>query len=203
MLYEFVTLEVRNWDAASTLSSIAAYSASAEAKGSLLGCWQVDIGTIGRLYLLRSFRSEHDRAEERRKLLLSSAPFAIAQGLSGFSIESYEPFPFVPPVEPGRYGNVYEFREYFQTVGGIARSIDAWREALPARQAISPVLTVMHALDGPPRILHIVAYESLDARSALRAEIYRKGIWPPKGAPEQIVKGISTIAIPTDISSLR
>lgn len=203
MQYEFVTLEVRNRDVPSALSAVSAYSASSETKGSLLGCWQVDIGVIGRLYLLRSFDMESDRTEERRKLLFSQTPFSIAQGLNGFNIESYEPFPFVPPVEPGRYGNVYEFREYFQTVGGIARSVDAWREALPARQAISPVLTVMHALDGPPRMLHIVAYESLEARSALRAEIYRKGIWPPKGAPEQIIKGTSTIAVPTEISRLR
>jgi len=36
----------------------------------------------------------------------------------------------------------------------------------------------------------------------VRQELYQKGIWPPKGAPEEIIKATNMIALPTSISQL-
>ncbi|MEK8173855.1 hypothetical protein NKH77_47730 [Streptomyces sp. M19] len=50
-------------------------------------------------------------------MLTSSDPFGIGEHLTAFQVESYAPFPFLPPVEPGAYGSVYEFRTYHLKVG--------------------------------------------------------------------------------------
>ena len=202
MFYEIATLELRLWGAKKAMEGLSAFAESPESRGSLLGCWEVDVGSLGRMLVLRGFDTAEALVEDRQRLLRSSNPFNAGEVLNGFTVDSYVPFPFMPPVQPGQYGRLYEFREYQLAVGGITPSMAAWEEALPARQAISPVVIAMHAMDGPPRMLHIVPYESFEARLMLRKELYMKGIWPPKGAPEQITRATSTIALPTPISKL-
>ena len=71
------------------------------------------------------------------------------------------------------------------------------------RGKLSPLVALLHSIDGPPRITHIWPYASIDARFMLRAEAVAKGIWPPKGAPEWLTGDMqSTIALPTAISPL-
>lgn len=203
MFYEIATLDLRLWGAKKSLEGISIFAASSESKGKLLGSWEVEVGELRHLILLRSFDTLAELGSDRKMTLRSANPFNAGDSLTGFKVESFAPFPFFPTIQAGVYGSVYEFRDYQLAVGGIDPTIAAWAEALPARQPISPVLIAMYALDGSPRMLHIVPYDGMDARTALRKEIYFKGIWPPKGAPEQIVKAISTIAIPTSISNLK
>lgn len=203
MFYEIATLDLRLWGAKKALEGISIFAASSESKGKLLGSWEVEIGELRHLILLRSFETFAELGNDRQMTLRSANPFNAGDTLTGFKVESFAPFPFFPTIQAGAYGSVYEFRDYQLAVGGIDPTIAAWAEALPARQPISPVLIAMYALDGPPRMLHIVPYNGIDARTALRKEIYLKGIWPPKGAPEQIVRATSTIAIPTSISNLK
>ena len=163
------------------------------------------MGVLSRLLILRSFESEAELDSERRllRLRLSADPVGAGEFLAGYKVESYIPFPFAKPVEPGETGGLYEFREYQLVVGGVAPTLQAWEAALPERELSSPVLAVMYAADGPPRMLHIMAYQSYDAQAALRVNLYRRGVWPPKGAPEQILQATSALALRTRISPLR
>jgi len=55
---------------------VAAQEWIAEAKtGKILGRWRADIGTLGRIILLREFDTQQALMEERRRALLSSNPF--------------------------------------------------------------------------------------------------------------------------------
>ncbi len=65
------------------------------------------LGGHGRL---REFEDAQALAEERQQILTSSNPFGIGEYLESFTVDSYAPFPFLPPVQTGRYGDVYEFR---------------------------------------------------------------------------------------------
>ena len=79
----------------------------------------------------------------------------------------------------------------------------AWQAALVERSKLSPLVALLHSIDGPPRITHIWPYANIDARFELRADAVAKGIWPPKGAPDWLTGEIqSTIALPTAISPL-
>ena len=111
-------------------------------------------------------------------------------------METYAPFPFLPPVRAHNYGRFFEFRTYHLKPGGLPSTLGAWQEAIgPAHAYTAHLVTNMYALDGPPRITHIWGFSGVDERMKLRADHYAQKLWPPKGGPEQIDRATSTIAI--------
>ncbi len=99
------------------------------------------------------------------------------------SFDTYAPFPFLPPIVPGKYGSVYEIRTLSPQAWGRSSTIAAWEAAARARQASSPLSIAMYALDGPPRFTHIWPFASLGARAAMRARIRRQGRLAAEGRP--------------------
>ncbi|WAL68653.1 NIPSNAP family protein [Amycolatopsis cynarae] len=203
MLYELSHLAFKLYTVQKALSSLEAYTSSAGTSGKLLGCWETEHGVIvGRVLLLREFEDADALAGERQRILTSSDPFGVGEYLESFRIESYAPFPFVPPVQTGRFGDVYEFRTYELRVGGLLPTMAGWEAALPERTKLFPLTTAMYGLDGVPRITHIWPFPDLNERLAIRRESYQRGIWPPENGPENIAHATSTIAIPTAFSPL-
>jgi NIPSNAP protein len=202
MLYEFATLAFHPLNTGKATAGAEAYVTATEAKGQLLGCWTTDIGALGRMFILRGFADATELAAERKRALFSANPFGAAEVLTGLEMDSYAPFPFLPPVKPGKFGKVYEFRTYRLKPGGLPPTLAGWEAALPERTKLSALLINMYALDGAPRITHIWPYASLDARASIRAEAVAKGVWPPKNGPEQFFTLSSTIAMPTAASPL-
>ena len=204
MLYEIATLRIGLGTAQTVVAGIDAYVKAPEAKGALLGCWMSEIGALNEVLVLRGFTDAAELAAERKRALGSTNPFGCGEALVGLSFDSYAPFPFLPPVETGAFGNVYEIRTYRLKHGGVEPTIAAWQAAIPARVKLSPLVVAMYALDGPPRFTHIWPFSSLDARAAIRADSVKQGIWPPKGGPAWLTGDMqSTIALPTAISPLR
>jgi NIPSNAP len=202
MLYEFATLSFHPLNTAKATAGAEAYVTGTEARGQLLGCWTTDIGVLGRMFLLRGFADAEELAAERKRALFSANPFGAGEVLTGLEMDSYAPFPYLPPVRPGKFGKVYEFRTYHLKPGGLPPTMAAWEAALPARTKLSPLLINMYTLDGAPRITHIWPYASLDARAAIRTESVATGIWPPKNAPQHLFALTSTIGHPTAASPL-
>ena len=202
MLYEFATLSFHPLNTGKVIAGAEAYVTGTEARGQLLGCWTTDIGTLGRMFVLRGFADAAELAAERKRALFSANPFGAAEVLTGLEMDSYAPFPYLPPVKPGKFGKVYEFRTYHLKPNGLPPTMAAWEAALPGRTKLSALLINMYALDGAPRITHIWPYASLDARAAIRADAVAKGVWPPKNGPEQFIAATSTIAVPTAASPL-
>ena len=173
------------------------------ATGELLGYWRTQIGLLGRFIVLRGFETAEDLAIERRRALHSADPFNGSGIVPALSMDSYAPFPFLPPVRPRQFGAVYEFRTYSLRPGGLAPTLAGWERAIkPAREYTAHVVTNMYALDGPPPVTHIWGFASLAERTALLAEAYAGGVWPPHGGPEQILEATSTIALPDRDSPL-
>jgi hypothetical protein len=196
MLYELTTLSFHPLRAAKASAGARAYIGDTDARGEFLGSWMTDIGTIGRLLILRGFEDPDDLRKERERALMSADPFGAGDVVTAVEMDSYAPFPFLPAIRPGAYGKVYEFRTYKLKPGGLRPTIAAWQAAMPAREKLSPLVINMYALDGAPRITHIWPYSSLNARADIRAKSYADGIWPPKGAPEQFYEANSLIAMP-------
>jgi hypothetical protein len=92
-------------------------------------------------------------------------------------------------------------------VGGAdaaERHLDAWKDAVPARHALSPLVGAFAALDGEqPRFLNVWAYACLDERARIRAEAVAKGLWPPKGGPASLTRMTSTVCTPVPSSPLQ
>ena len=203
MLYELTTLScpLLSLDVAS--ESTRGWVSDPEAKGTLLGCWRTDIGTLGRLLVLRGFATVDELMLERRRASMSTDPFGAGTIVTALSMESFAPFPFLPPVEPAAFGRFYEFRTYRLKPGGVSPTLAGWERAIgPARDYTSHLVINMYGLDGAPRIVHIWGFASLEERAALRSKAYAAGLWPPPGGPEQIVEATSMIGIPERYSPL-
>lgn len=202
-LYEIATLSFPLLSGGEASEGARAWVTGPEAQGTLLGSWRTDIGTLGRLFVLRGFADAAELEAERHRALLSANPFNAGSLVTSLDMDRYRPFPFLPPVTPRVHGQVYEFRTYWLKPGGLPPTLKGWEQAIgPARDYTAHLVINMYALDGPPRITHIWGFASLEERAALRAAAYGAGIWPPKGGPENIREATSTIAIPEAYSPL-
>jgi hypothetical protein len=174
-----------------------------DATGTLLGCWRTEIGPLGRMLVLRGFDDARALAQERQRGLLSANPFNAGRLVTALDMDTYMPFPFLPPIRSGARGPVYEFRTYRLKPGGLPPTLSGWEAAItPARDYTAHLVINMYALDGTPRITHIWGFDSLAQRASLRAAAYSAGVWPPKGGPENILEATSVIALPETYSSL-
>ncbi|MDP4021701.1 NIPSNAP family protein [Methylobacterium sp. NEAU 140] len=204
MLYELAALSCPLLSVASVSAAARAWTDDPEAKGTLVGCWRTEIGALGRLLILRGFEAPEDMTAERRRALMSANPFNAGDVLTGLEMDSYAPFPFLPPLRTGERGAVYELRTYRLKPGGLPATLAAWEAAYPAAKPYTDHLVVnLYALDGPPRITHIWGFASVEERARLRGEAYASGHWPPKGGPDQIAEAHSAVALPEPGSPLR
>lgn len=203
MLYELTKLSGPLLELPAISAAATAWMADADT-GRLLGLWHSEIGELGAVLILRGFASYAELAAERQRYNQSANPFNGAGLVRSVQQESCQGFDFLPAVEPHAYGGLYEFRTYWLKPGGLPPTLAAWRAALePAKGYTEHLVINMIALDGPPRITHIWGFESIQQRFDLRAEHYAAGLWPPKGAPEQIDRATSMIALAGEHSPLR
>lgn len=186
MIYELATLSTAIGGAGAAAQAIPAWCGDAAAKGRLLGMWNTDIGTLNTVVVLRGFASPAELNAERQRAQMSASPFNGGSWLAAMSLDTYAPLSWLPPVEPGAFGPVYELRSYAVRPHGLTPLIDAWRNQLPGRLAFSKLLVAMHTVDGPTRFTHIWPYASVNDRAAIRAEAVKGGNWPPKGGQENL-----------------
>jgi NIPSNAP len=201
MLYDLTLLDVHGTVAAEVAKGVSAWTKDAP-KGQLLGMFQSDVGQLNQMYVLRGFETAEDVAAERQRALMSASPFNAGTHLNGLSMETYAPFPYLPPIKPGAFGGVYEFRAYALKPGGVAGIVTLWESWIAPRVAVSPLLVAMYALDGAPRYVHVWPYADAAVRAKTRAECMSKGVWPPKGSAPWIQSMRSTLTVPLPGSPL-
>lgn len=197
-VYELTTLEIK------VFSNAAVYEALKRelpgAGGELLGVFASDIGDLSRVLVLRRFDSGDACAQARLQLLLQKNPLGCGENVIAIRSESFALFPFLPAPQATRLGRWYEFRTYHLRQGTLAETIEAWKDAVPARVAMSPMLGAFAALDGEqPRFLNVWAYDSLEDRARIRGEAVQKGVWPPKGGPANLTRMASVVCAPVAI----
>ena len=208
MYYELATLTLPFGTLGQAATQVQAFASDPEARGELLACWSSDIGELNRLIVLRSFADLATLEAERQRTQLSASPFGCGDLYLSLNLESFRGFPWMKPLRPsaesGIVGPVYEIRTYGIKPGGVQPTLDLWQQSLPARDALSPCVVAMLALDGPLRFTNIWAYPTLEARSRARTDAVAQGIWPPKGGPAHLSpQMVSTIALPTAVSPLK
>ena len=208
MYYELATLTLPLGTAAQAATQLQAFVTDADAQGEWLGCWFTDIGVLNQMIVLRGFATLEQLESERQRTQRSTSPFGCGEFYLSLEQHSYRGFPWMKPVRPsaesGLAGPVYEIRTYGIKPGGVQATIDLWARYVPGREALSPCVVAMVALDGPLRFTNIWAYPSLDVRSRVRADAVAQGLWPPKGGPAHLTAHMtSTIALPTATSPLR
>ena len=200
-VYELTTLEIKVFSNPNVYTALQQHLP--EAGGELLGVFAADIGELSRVLVLRRFESADAQVQARLKLLMQKNPLGCAEWLLSLDSSCYALFPFLAEPRPGKMGRWYEFRTYNVRQGTMAETIDAWKDAIPARTALSPMVGAFTALDGDqPRFLNIWTYDTLEDRARIRGEAVQKGVWPPKGGPANLTKMQSTVCAPVAFSPL-
>jgi len=170
----------------------------------LLACWSTDIGALNRIMIIRAVGDLAANLNERHALLVSRNPFGIGDLIDEMTMDTYTALDCVAPMVPGDMGPFYEVRTYVFKPDGVAPTEQLWREWLPGRAEVSPILTAMMSATGRvARFMHIWPYKSLDERARLRAKAVADKVWPPPGGPEQFVGMRNDIYMPTSFSPLR
>lgn len=200
MLYELITAEVRPGTLGGAVQQIAD-AASARGNGSrLLGCWTTEIGRVNEIVALTA-ASDGSRTDDitiGHWMTDSVEAFAVSTRLEHLRL-----FPFLPAVEPGSYGRVYELRSYVMKPGTTQETIERWEKALPRRMERSKLVGAFHGVSGSlQKFVHIWPYESADHRQRTRDEAVAAGIWPPKGGAERLLHMQNSLLIPTAFSPL-
>jgi hypothetical protein len=95
---------------------------------------------------------------------------------------------------------IIEVRTYQLKPGSVPEVEKRWAEGLPAREKLSKLAAFWHTEVGPlNEITHVWTYDSLEHRTAIRAEAIRTGVWPPKTS-EFILTMQSEIFLPAPFS---
>ena len=203
MLYDLTTLKYRIGSLAEVLTGVEAWETASDAPGSLLGAWNIDIGALNTMMILRSFADRAALEAGRARVRATTNPFNCGEALHEVTQDAYAPFAFMGPVTPGNFGNVYEIRTYRLVHGGLAPTVAAWAAAVPERVKLSPLTMVMSTLDGPVRMTHFWPYASTNDRARIRPAAVQMGIWPPKGGAAWLAEMQTSIGLPTAFSPLR
>lgn len=202
MIHELTTLEIKVFSNAKVVAAL--QQRLPVAGGTLVGAFATDIGDLSRVLLLREFADANAALEAQQRLLMDADPLGCGEWLVSLRSERYSLFPFLDAPKPGAHGKWYELRTYSLRHGTLAETIEAWKQALPARHAMSPCLGVFSALDGEqPRFLNLWAYQSVDERAKVRADAVAQGVWPPKGGPANLTRMQSNLCVPLPFSPLK
>jgi len=170
----------------------------------LLACWYCDIGSLNRVMIIRSIGDLAANLDERRKILSARNPFGIGDLITEMTMDTFTALDCVQPMAPGEMGPHYEVRTYVFKTDGVTPTEQLWREWLPKRTKVSPILTAMISTSGTvARFMHIWPYKTLDERAKLRVKATADKVWPPPGGPEQFVKMQNDIFMPAPFSPLR
>lgn len=203
-LFDITTLNTELFATAKIAPALQDWLAAPEARGTLLGAWAPDIGTLNDIILLRQYDDTESLFAERARARLSDNPFGCMEHLRGWMADSYIPLDFTLPVTPGTFGKVYEMRSYQPKLNGLAPTIEKWQKAVPPRSAYSPLSIAMYSLDGPTRFTQIWPYESANQRAEVRAKTVADGVWPPEGGPAWLTANmVSTLMVPLPFSPLQ
>lgn len=202
MIYDVTTLVIRAGQTPAALERMES-ALRAPGRGTLCACWYCEIGAVGDILVIRGFGSTADLAAERERLVMEGDAFGAGEFVESVTSDTYVRFPFLPEMASGKLGPFYEVRVYQTTRNGIRATIDLWREAVPHRIKISPLVTAMYALDAAlPRFMHIWPFPTLEARQSLRQQALESGQWPPKGGLAHLRRFTSSIYLPARFSPL-
>jgi hypothetical protein len=202
--YDVTIITVRPGMHPDALARLKQQRSPATSADDLLACWYSELGALNQILLLRSCDDDARLAARHAEILQSSNPFGLSDLITAITMDTYVAFPFMPAMSGGRFGPIYEVRTYGLKPDRLAKTIALWRDAVPGRTTVSPLLAAMYSVTGPSiRFMHIWPYASLDERQRLRTKSVADGVWPPPGGPEQLLSQQADIFLPADFSPMQ
>lgn len=170
----------------------------------LLACWFSDIGAVNQILIIRNAAGADAALNARFAAQNTDNPLGIGEYITAMAMDTYVSFDFIPPLQSGQFGPCYEVRNYVIKPGGLPPTIEAWRQSVPGRIKLSPLLAAMTSVTGAvTRFLHVWPYRSFDERARLREKAIADGVWPPPGGPSHLVSQQVDIYLPARFSPMQ
>jgi hypothetical protein len=164
-----------------------------------------EVGPLNQIVHIWGYEDLAERAKIRAEAAQNpNWPPKIAEFITTQGAEIVNAFPFVPKVQPGKVGPVFELRYYTLRPGKLPEMTKGWEERLPGRLKYSPLV-----LAGPVEFgrangfVHIWAYSSMDERLRVRDQARKDGAWPPPSSPDRLLTQENKILLPSDFSPLQ
>src|SRR6201996_3311086 len=212
MIYELRTYTVRPGAVGDMVKAASTVSKDIRGNnfGKLEGYWFSEIGALNQVLHMWSYSDLNARARLRAELQKNTRwtseyiplirPLLVRQDVRLLNA-------LRPPVAPASTGNVYEFRNYRAKPGGAVKQwLDAFQEALPAREKYSKIVALWQTEAGSPNeVCHLWAYKDLNTRAEVRAATMKDPAWQAflgKG-PALLDEMHSTILLPAPHSPLK
>jgi hypothetical protein len=167
-----------------------------------------EVGPLNEIVHIWGYRDLAHRAQVRAEAAKDANwPPKIQEFIRSMNSEIIQPFPFLPDVQPGNVGPVFELRYYTLKPGKLPETQQGWEKAIPERVKLSPLVTAGGVEFGRANgFVHIWAYKSMDQRMQIRDEARKKGIWPPPAPPgggDRLITQENKILLPASWSPLQ
>ncbi|HEY7517021.1 MAG TPA: NIPSNAP family protein [Methylomirabilota bacterium] len=171
----------------------------------LTGFFHTEIGPLNEIIHIWRYADLAERARIRAEAAKDpNWPPKIQEFIRKMNSEIVVPFGFVPQVQPGTLGPIFELRYYTLKAGKLPELAKAWEGALAERIKMSPIVLAGGVEFGKANaFVHIWAYSSLDQRGQIREEARKRGVWPPPGGGDRLIEMKNKIMLPSSFSPLQ
>ena len=208
MIYEMRTYTVRPGGVPEFEERFAERKPYREKHSALGAFWHTEFGPLNQVIHVWPYEDLKHREQVRAAMAndpdlqrLRPAPGLLV----GQETEIYIPAPFMRRLGSDQaLGSIYEMRTYTFLPGVMNQLVEAWGEAIAAREKYSPLAAGMYTeLGGLNKWCHIWPYASFADRDRVRDEARQAGVWPPQGAWRQsMVKQETKVLIPAAFSPM-
>jgi NIPSNAP len=149
----------------------------------LAAFWFTEIGPLNQVVHVWPYENAGERERIRAEATKDGTwPPKTGEFIVDMKSEVLQPLPFSPVLAPADVGPYFEMRSYVIKPGGAPAMAERWKEYLPGRVKLSPLVGVFTSDVGAlNQWIHIWAYKSLDQRLEIRNKAKVDGIWPPPG----------------------
>jgi hypothetical protein len=173
----------------------------------LYGFWHTEIGPLNQVVHIWPYESLQQR-DDLRKASAADPSGKWPPNASEFAM--YQENDILIPIPgmtehkgPQQWGNLYELRMYTYPAGEVQKVATAFTAALPAREAVYPVVGIWTSdLGNLNRLYQLFVYKDWAHRDELRAEMRAKKIWPPQGESSHPMTQLVRHMVPAAYSPL-
>lgn len=164
-----------------------------------------EVGALNQIVHIWGYQDFGERARIRAEASTDANwPPKIQEFIVHMQAEIVNAFPFIPQVQPGTIGPIFEMRCYSVKAGTLPGIAKRWEGAIGPRIKLSPVVLAGGVEFGQAnRFIHMWAYKSMDQRMQIREEARTKGIWPPPGGGDDLFAQENKILLPASWSPLQ
>lgn len=183
MIVEFRTYTIQPRTLPEFLKRFEAGLEHRKAHSPLAAFWYTEIGPLNQVVHVWPYENAGERERIRAEATKDGTwPPKTGEFIVDMKSEVFQPLPFSPDLVPADVGPYFEIRSYVVKPGSIPAMAERWKEYLPGRIALSPLVGVFTSDVGAlNQWVHIWAYKSLDQRMEIRNKAKADGIWPPPG----------------------